>query len=167
MAGRLKAGLTGLALAASLPLLGACAGFTPLYAQQGLAAGMSAIAVETPQTRTGYLLREQLEDQLAVRKDTPAQYRLAVVIVERRRPRGLNPDDTPTRYELKLDLTYTLTEIAGGKVVLKGAKPIFISTDAVVQPYASVAAQQDAELRAATEAAELIRTDVALALAGK
>src|SRR3569832_2423059 len=90
---------------------------------------------------------------------TPAQYRLAVVSVERRRARGLNPDDTPTRYELKLDLTYTLTEIAGGKVVLKGAKPIFISTDAVVQPYASVAAQQDAELRAATEAAELIRTN--------
>jgi LPS-assembly lipoprotein len=166
MAARLKSVLSALALAATLPL-GACAGFVPLYSQQGLAAGMSAISVETPQTRTGYLLREQLEDQLAIRKDAPAQYRLTVVIVETRRPRGLNADDTPTRYELRLRLTYTLTEVPGGRVVLKGSKPIFVSTDAVIQPYASIAAQQDAEQRAATEAATLIRTDVALALAGK
>ena len=37
--------------------------------------------------------------------------------------------------------------------------------DAVAQPYASMAAQQDAEQRAADEAAAMIRTDVALALA--
>src|SRR4051812_10004552 len=105
-AARLRAAMAAAALVCA-PLAG-CAGFTPLYSQQGLAAGMSAIAVDTPQTRTGHLLREQLEDQLAIRKDRPAQYRLAVVIEEQRRPRGLNSDDTPTRYELRLKLTYTL-----------------------------------------------------------
>ena len=157
-----------IALAGTLAL-SACAGFTPLYGQGGLGRAMGSISIQTPRTRTGHLLREQLEDQLAVRRGAvePARYRLAVVMDESRRARGLNPDDTPTRYELRLQLTYTLTDTSTGQVVLKASKPVMISTDAVLQPYASIAAQQDAELRAATEAAQLIRTDVALALSGK
>jgi LPS-assembly lipoprotein len=159
--------LRALALAALLPLMiGAC-GFQPLYAQPGVTGGMSAISIVTPQTRTGYLMREQLEDELAVNKGATPRYKLAVAIVERRRPRGLNPDDTPTRYELRLDVTYVLTELPGGKVLLTRTRPVFISADAVVQPYASIAAQEDSEQRAASEAAQAIRTDVALTLSGK
>ena len=153
----------GLALGALLPLLGGC-GFTPLYAEPGLVPDLRAIEVHTPQGRTGALLREELEDALAVRHDTPARYRLDVQIVDRRRPRGLQPDDTPTRYELRLDVTYTLTEVPGGREILKRTKPVFVSADATDQPYAGIAAQQDSEQRAASEAADLIKTDVALAL---
>lgn len=155
--------LKGLALAGLLPILGGC-GFTPLYAEPGLVGDLRAIEVSTPQTRTGALLREELEDALAVRHDAPARYRLDVQIADRRRARGLQPDDTPTRYELRLDVTYTLTEAPSGREILKKTKPLFITSDATDQPYAGIAAQQDAEQRAASEAAELIKTDVALAL---
>ena len=50
--------------------VGAC-GFTPMYANPQLGATMRAIAITTPQTRTGYLLREQLNDQLAVDRTAP------------------------------------------------------------------------------------------------
>ncbi len=155
-----------LMIAAMTLAVGAC-GFTPMYANPQVSANMRAIAVVTPQTRVGYLLREQLNDQLAVDRMATPRYRLTVAVVERRRPRGLNPDDTPTRYELHLDVTYTLAEAEGGKVILKKMRPVFVSADAVVDPYASVAAQQDSQQRAAEEAAEIIRTDVSLALAGK
>ena len=69
-----------------------------------------------------------------------------------------------TRYELRLDLTYTLSEAQGGKVLLKKTKPVFITADATDQPYSGIAAQQDSQARAASEAAALIRVDVALAI---
>ena len=155
-----------LAIAALAACVSAC-GFTPMYANPQLNANMRAIAITTPQTRTGYLLREQLNDQLAVDRDAKPRYRLTVAIVEHRRPRGLNPDDTPTRYELHLDVTYTLVEAEGGKTILKQTRPVFVSSDAVVDPYASIAAQEDTQERGAEEAAEIIRTDVSLALSGK
>ena len=162
MIGRVRMlAITALALGVS-----AC-GFTPMYANPQLSQNMRAIAITTPQTRTGYLLREQLDDQLNVDRTATPRYRLAVAIVEKRRPRGLNPDDTPTRYELHLDVTYTLVEAEGGKTILKQTRPVFVSSDAVVDPYASLAAQEDSQERAAEEAAEIIRTDVSLALAGK
>lgn len=146
--------------------LGGC-GFTPMYANPQVGANMRAIAVVTPQTRTGYLLREQLNDELAVDRMATPRYRLTIAIVEHRRPRGLNPDDTPTRYELHLEVTYTLAEAESGKVLLKKTRPVFVSADAVVDPYASVAAQEDTQERGAEEAAQIIRTDVSLALSGK
>ena len=155
-----------LAIAALTLAVSAC-GFTPMYANPQLGANMRAIAITTPQTRTGYLLREQLNDQLAVDRMATPRYRLAIAIVERRRPRGLNPDDTPTRYELHLDVSYTLVDAENGKTLLKETRPVFVSADAVVDPYASIAAQEDSEQRAAQDAAQIIRTDVALALSGK
>jgi LPS-assembly lipoprotein len=153
------------ALAGAALMLGSAGcGFTPLYAQPGVTGGLTHIAVTTPQTRTGYLLREELEDALAIERGAPPVYRLAVQINERRRSRGSNPDDTASRYELRLDLTYTLTEVQGGKVLLKKTKPVFITADATDQPYAGIAAQQDSQRRAASEAATLIRVDVALAV---
>jgi LPS-assembly lipoprotein len=154
---------------AALMLLSAtagCVGFTPLYADPGVAGGLHDIVIDTPQTRTGFLLRQQLEDELAISKDAPPRYRLAITVIERRRPRGLNPDDTPTRYESRLDVSYTLTEL-GGKVLLQRSRPVFVSVNAVVQPYANIVTQDDSEQRVAREAAQLIRTDVALALAAK
>jgi LPS-assembly lipoprotein len=157
-----KLGLT-LVLASALPALAGC-GFTPLYAEPGVVQGMSGIEVRTPRTRTGHLLREELEDAFAVKRGGRPAYRLTVQIEDRRRARGLNPDDTPTRYEQRLDVTYTLTRLPGGEVVLKQTKPVFVTADASYEPYAGIVAQQDSEARAAGETAEMIRTDVALAL---
>ncbi|MBW8733945.1 MAG: hypothetical protein JF571_06505, partial [Asticcacaulis sp.] len=58
------------ALAAASVTLSGC-GFTPLYAQQGLTAKLSQVAVETPQTRTGYFLEQELKNGLGQGNDRP------------------------------------------------------------------------------------------------
>jgi LPS-assembly lipoprotein len=123
--------------------------------------------VETPQTRTGYLIREQLQQDLALKPDDTPQYRLVVEVAEARLARGLRPDATADRYETRLKLNYTLTRIATGEVVLQRATPVSVTTDATAQPYAGVAAQQDAEQRAAWEAAQFIKTEIVRVLAAK
>ena len=77
-------------------LLSGC-GFTPLYGETGVGAGLSRIAVTTPDNRLGYRLREQLED--AFGRDGSAQplYRLTTEVTQERRPLGRRIDDTASR----------------------------------------------------------------------
>jgi LPS-assembly lipoprotein len=157
--------LAGLALLL-LPALGAC-GFTPLYADTGLVHGMRHIQVETPPTRTGYLLREDLQDDLALKPDEKPEYRLVVELNEMRLPRGLRADATADRYETRVRVNYTLTRIATGEVVLKRSSVVSVVTDATAQPYAGIAGQQDAQERAAWEASQFIKTQLLRALAAR
>lgn len=163
--GRVSRTAALLALLLVLPASGC--GFTPLYARPGVVDGLNRIALETPKTRTGHLLREELEDQLAIDRSQAPVWRLSVKLEEQRRARGRNVDDTASRYELKVSVSYVLARLDTGEVTLDRSRPIFITADATNQPYAGIAAQQDSEARAAAEAAELIRTDIATVLKGK
>lgn len=147
-------------------LLGGC-GFTPLYADKGVVSGLSHVQVEAPQTRMGYLLRESLQDDLAIKRGEPAEYRLVLDLNEMRLPRGLRPDATADRYETRLKLNYTLTRIATGEVVLKRSTTVSVISDAASQPYAGVASQQDAEVRVAWEASQMMRTQILRTLAAR
>lgn len=153
------------ALAAALMLglsaqgLTACAGFTPVYARPS-AAGMRHVAIDVPDTRTGYLLREALEDTLASDRSAPPAYRLTVTLDERRQSRGLDASRVATRYEVTLAASYVLTDAATGQMVLRGNRPIHVTYDTTDQPYAGVVAQQDGQARAASQAADQIKTDL-------
>lgn len=151
--------LKALAVLLALPLLSGC-GFTPMYAQPGVAGGLARVAVETPDTRTGYLLRERLEDAFAGGRDAEDRYILAVALNERRYPRGVGADDAATRYELAVQANWTLTDRTTGARVASGSRPILVTYDASIQPYAGVAALDDAQERAASQAAQLIRVDL-------
>ena len=59
--------------------LGGC-GFTPLYATPGVAGGLPHIEVVAPQGRVGYLLREDLDDDLGHAKGDTPLYRLEMVL---------------------------------------------------------------------------------------
>jgi LPS-assembly lipoprotein len=158
--------LAGLALLLT-PALNAC-GFTPLYADPVLVHGLSHIQVEVPQTRTGYLIRENLQDDLALKAgDEKPEYRLVVEINELRLARGLRPDATADRYETRLRLGYTLTRIATGEVVLKRSSIVSVVTPATAQPYAGIAGQQGAQERAAWEASQFMKTQILRALAAR
>lgn len=154
------------AVALLLPLLAAC-GFTPMYAQPGVAGGLARVAVETPETRTGHLLRERLEDAFAGAPDAEDAYRLTVALDELRYPRGIGSDDTATRYELAVRADWTLTDRRTGAVIARGSRPVTVTHDASVQPYASLAALEDAQERAAAQAAQLIRVDLLKVFKGR
>jgi LPS-assembly lipoprotein len=153
-----------LALVAALAT-SAC-GFTPLYAQQGVASTLSGIQVVAPEGRTGYLIREHLDDSLAKDRAVAPAYRMDVQLAEQRYPRGLRVDNVATRYEYVLTAVYTLTTLATGARAKTGRVRVELTYDSADQPYASIAAQQDAQDRAAQEAARLIQLELAAWLAG-
>jgi LPS-assembly lipoprotein len=142
-----------------LPLLAGC-GFTPLYATPGVSSGLSNIEVVTPEGRTGHLLSEDLQDDLATRRGEPAAYRLALDVAEKRYARGLDTDNVATWYELYLRVSYALIDKTSGKTVKAGVLPISVSYNAVNDPYAGIVAQQDGQKRAASEAAQRIRIEL-------
>lgn len=151
--------LPGLIVAAALAL-GGCAGFTPLYGSTGVAPALQSIEVTTPQNRLGFLLREQLNDQLARRLDMPARYRLELAVQEQRSARGLRVNNVASDFELYLRVNYKLVDAADRRVLIEGAAPVtvfYVSADA---PYAGIAAQQDAQERAAGQAAVQMRLDL-------
>jgi LPS-assembly lipoprotein len=153
--------LLGAALAGVASLLSAC-GFQPLYAQPtGVVPALSAIAVDTPGTRMGHLIREQLEDEFGTDADVPPRYRLTIDIQERRTPRGLRSDDTANRYQQRVTTRYRLREINSQRQLLSGGESAAVTYDVADAPYSGVMASLDGQERAANEAARLIRTDLA------
>lgn len=150
-------------LAAALALaaagLAGC-GFTPLYATPGVASGLSSIQVNAPHGRTAFLLGEDLNDLLAHDLSKPATYRLDLTVMEKRYPRGLKLDNTADRYESHLIVNYSLVEIDNGRVLKTGSQPVEVSYATSGYPYAGIMAQQDAQKRAAEEAARRISVDL-------
>jgi LPS-assembly lipoprotein len=155
-------GALGLAAVACAALSLAACGFTPLYATQGLSPGLSSIEVTVPHGRLAFLLGESLNDELARDRSEPAIYRLDVTVASRVFARGLNLDETAAYYEDNLTVQYRLIDIATGRVLKTNSLPVEVTYAATNIPYAGIAAQQDAQQRAANEAAERIRTDLGI-----
>jgi len=156
--------VAALALAASG--LAGC-GFTPLYATPGVSSGLSSVDVIAPDGRTGYLIREHLDDALAKKRGTPAAYRMNLQLSEQRFPRGLRVDNVATRYEYVLTAYYSLVDLSTGSEARRGKVRVQLSYDSADQPYASIAAQQDVADRAAEEAARRIQLELGAWLATK
>ena len=151
------------AAVSALMMLAAC-GFTPLYAEPGVSPTLSRISVSVPDTRTGFELRQALEDELAWDRGQTALWRLETDLDQRRTPLGRRVDDTVSRYELVLTVRYQLTPVSGGEAITD-AVTATVTYAAADQAYAAIAAQRDGEQRAVAEAARLIRLDLSRALA--
>ena len=160
----MRRGATLFALLLAAPNLAAC-GFTPLYATHGVPGSMAAIEIVAPEGRTGYLLRESLDDAFGRNLGAAPLYRLTYTVAEQRDPRGLGPDNAASRYELSLKVAYRLTELATKADVKDGETEVFITYGAADAPYAGISAQNAGQERAATEVAQRIRTDIAEYLA--
>jgi LPS-assembly lipoprotein len=154
-------GMTSTAFAAAaLAMLAGC-GFTPLYTEAGVASGMTHVQVVAPEGRVGFLLGEDLNDDLGRTKGEAPAYRLDMQLGQVRQAHGLESNNTAQRYELDLTVTYTLTDLSTGKVAHTGVVTSFVSYDSANQPYAGIAAREDTENRVAQDAALKIQTQIA------
>jgi LPS-assembly lipoprotein len=153
-----------LALVSTLAL-GGCAGFEPLYAQQNVVRNLAAIQVNAPGGRTGYLMRQHLDDAFAKDHAAAPTYTMDLSIGEARYPRGVRIDNVATRYEYVLTASYALREVKTSALAKQGQVRVELTYDSADQPYASIAAQQDAQDRAADEAARRIELELAVWLA--
>ncbi len=142
--------------------LAAC-GFTPLYATPGVTPALASIDVAAPlsdsgaTSREGYFLRLKLNDQLGRDPETPSRYKLTTILKQSRFGQGVRVNNIATRYELDLSVSYVLSDSVTGEVLTKGSVPVKVSYDTSDPPYATVAANQDAETRAADQAAIYVR----------
>jgi LPS-assembly lipoprotein len=152
-------------------LLAGC-GFHPLYGGDNAAmqATLSTIYVEPMPDRLGYELRNRMIDIL----DGPgtiegAQYRLKLSLTQTSQAIGVQNAPSPgestvtTRYNDNLKVTYSLTDMSG-KVVTSGAETGIsaynVLPSAANANFGTLAAQQDADKRAAEDIAERIRLDL-------
>lgn len=154
------------ALLAAAAVLSGC-GFRPLYAQPSLVANLSGVEVVAPQGRTGYLMREHLDDALARRQGAAPAYRMELQVTEERYPRGIRIDNVATRFEYVLTAAYTLRALPSGSPVKTGRTRVTLTYASADQPYASVMGQQDAQDRAAEEAARRIHLELAAWMASR
>ena len=154
---------------AAVALLGGCSGFQPLYGDASVVKGLAAIQVQAPEGRTGYLMRQHLDDAFAKNHDVAPVYSMDLSLGETRVPRGTRIDNTATRYEYVLTASYVLRTLPAGAVAKQGQVRVELTYDSADQPYASISAQQDAQDRAAQEAARRIQLELAawLATGGK
>lgn len=141
-------------------LLSGC-GFQPLYASGSTLEGLQRVEVVSAPGRTGYLLKEQLDDQLARNRSEPARYRLDMIVHERRAPFGGRVNNIANRYEIGVDVDYRLVELASRRELKRGSVAVAVSYDSADPPYAGVAAQQSGEERGAAQAAVLLRLELA------
>lgn len=153
----------GLLLAAAVSLSGC--GFRPLYAQSGVVSSLAAVDVVAPGGRTGFLIREHLDDALGVNRGVPPSYRMNLQLSENRYPRGVRIDNVATRYEYVLIANYEVSSLPSGAVAKRGRVRVELTYDSADQPYAAITAQQDAQDRAAQEAARRIQLELAAWLA--
>jgi LPS-assembly lipoprotein len=145
--------------------LSGCAGFQPLYGERQVVSNLASIEVIAPEGRTGYLLRQHLDDALAKNHGAAPAYRMDLSLSETRYPRGVRIDNVATRYEYVLTADYALTTLPAGAPAKRGRVRVELTYDSADQPYASIAAQQDAQDRAAEEAARRIQLELAVWLA--
>ncbi|MGH7025210.1 MAG: LPS assembly lipoprotein LptE [Caulobacteraceae bacterium] len=145
--------------------LGGC-GFTPLYATPGLSKNLSSVEVVAPDGRVAFLVREALDDDLARDKSDAPAWRLNFTVGQTRDPRGLTINDYAQRYQVGVIIIYTLTNVASGQVVHSGRVVSEVSYDSANDPYAGIAARQDSQQRAASDAARKIEIELAAWMAG-
>jgi LPS-assembly lipoprotein len=159
--------------ALALALAGLLAGcFQPLYTQQTLGGGrvhaaMRSIDVEqinaargSPQARVAVALRDALLFDLdGGESRLPPTHRLKIEMKTTRSALIVDISTGQTEVELTgIDVNYTLTELATGKVVVNGQGFSRVSTDipGEEQRFALLRGERDAENRAAKTVADQI-----------
>ena len=146
------------ALALSLVLAGC--GFHPMYAP-GLAPQLATIYVEPMAERDGYELRNSLIDLLGSDGRTAGKrYHLTITLRESNQGVALRNDAAITRYNDTVAANFVLTDM-NGKTLTEGSQTSLTAYNVTSSPYATMAAQQDADKRAALDIAERIRLDLA------
>lgn len=147
-----------LAVVLTLPLSGC--GFTPMYAQNGLRGNLSGIAVEVPDTRTGFMVEQELTERLNVNLDVAPRYMLTVRATEQSYPLGYRLDDTASRSELTSNVLYILRDSRSNRILLRGNFTETMSYASGTSPYIDIVGQQDAQKRLAEVIAVRIESDL-------
>ena len=144
---RSKAFTIAAALLAATALQGC--GFTPMYAKPGLGHTLADIAIDTPQTRTGFFLGQDLRQTLDSDETTAKTYTLKIAMSEDHYNIGYRIDDTSTRSEITSGVNYSLTDNRTGKVIFTDHFTETVTYASTTSPFAGIVSQQNGQQRLA------------------
>lgn len=132
-------------------------GFTPVYGPKGTAL-RGRVAIDAPDDRESYALVEQLNRGFG--PATSAEYRLSYEIETARKAVGLTRAQEIRRYHITGKVTYTLTEIASGRVMTSGEAESFTAYSATGSTVSTLTAPRDAYERLMAILADQIVTQI-------
>ena len=140
-------------------------GLRPLYA--GGEAGpvvqtLRGVQVAPIPGQNGWLVRTALQDRLGSHSGAGIRYRLEVELSDDITGFGIRSDNAVTRERRTLRARYRLIDAARGTVVVDATAGSDAGIDVVSSEYATVAAEQTAIERLATEVADQIVSRLAL-----
>ena len=127
-------------------MLAAC-GLKPLYSggSKGAVAGtLGTIQVAPIEGKSGWLMRNALNDRLGGQDNAAAQFRLVVVLDDQISGFGVRADDTVTRERRTLRARYHLVAVASGETVLDATAGSDAGIDVVSSEYATIAGENSA-----------------------
>jgi LPS-assembly lipoprotein len=154
-----------LALAALAALALPGCGLHPLYAggeSSPVVQSLRGVQVSPIPGRNGWLVRTALQDRLGQNGSASVRYRLEVELSDEITGFGIRSDNAVTRERRSLRARYRLVDAERGTVVLDATAGSDAGIDVVSSEYATVAAEQTALERLATEVADQIVSRIAL-----
>ena len=135
--------------------LGSC-GYQPLYGTSDSGTQVSirlgSVIVEQQNTRTGQLIRNEIVSSIGTgQTNANSSYKLSISPTsnDQNTSRSFNSDTTRSSYQL--NVSYTLSDTASGKVVHKGSTFAHVSYDQTTAAFSDYQARINAEERAAKE----------------
>ncbi len=159
-----RRGALGAVLGAAALGLGGC-GFEPMYGRRNrpVIARLTAIKIDRIPDRVGQVLRNALLSRMSPAGE-PARplYRLQVTVSQSSSALAIQPDDSITRFNLRLTARFRLYEITSGRLLYKDSTTAVGSYNAVQSDFANLSAERDTATRAAEEASQEITTLLAL-----
>lgn len=144
--------------------LTAC-GLQPLYSggTQGVVAqNLGQVAIAPIEGDAGWLVRNQLTDQLSPVEGNAARYQLVVRLDDQIEGFGLLANDQITRQRRTLRARYQLVDIATGETVIDATAGSDAGIDVVSSEYATIAAENTALENLSREVASQIVTRLSL-----
>ncbi|WP_373088238.1 LPS assembly lipoprotein LptE [Sneathiella sp.] len=161
--------ITAVVLLLGLPT--AC-GFQPLYgsATQNAEVKQELADIYIPpiKGRTGQILRNQLLDVITPKGFPEApKYRLLITFEVQKIGLAIQENDTKTRFNLTMNTRFRLTDPTEKAVVYAGSTQTVSAYNVVQSEFANLAAENNAEKRAAIVAAEQINQQLSVFFSAK
>ena len=141
----------------ALPLALAACGFQPVYAPGSTGATLqNRVEVSAPEDRDTYILVRELETRLG--RTGNAAFALSIDVTTNEEALAIDREGDINRYNLVGFANYTLRDLTSGDILTSGREENFTAYSTTGTTVATLAAEQDAQVRLMTILADQIVT---------
>jgi LPS-assembly lipoprotein len=152
-----------------LTVLTGC-GLQPLYSggsTGAVATTLGSVSVDPIEGKSGWLMRNALNDRLQASGNSAPRYRLTVALDDQIEGFGIRADDTITRERRTLRARYQLVDTSTGTTVIDATAGSDAGIDVVSSEYATIAGENSALENLTQRVADQIVTRLSLYARGE